>query len=116
MPECSTLYLTDHITKFTQWRYLKTVASKSLILNLSPLISRSFGNCRHGKTVGPTVLIDSNDFSLTLAQLPSGSIYFNSTPLRNINTGIQTQKHATLTQVLLQQKASLSMMQLVTTL
>jgi uncharacterized membrane-anchored protein YhcB (DUF1043 family) len=46
-----------------------------------------------------------SDFSLTLAQLISGSICCSSTPLRNTNTGIQRLKHPTLTQVILQQKA-----------
>ena len=53
------------------------------------------------------------DFSLTLAQLISGSICFSSTRLRNTNAGIQRLRHLTLTQVLPQQKASLSKMQLV---
>src|SRR5271156_1333956 len=105
MPECSTLYLTGHITKFTQWRYLKTVASKSLMSSLSPPISRSFGDCRHGKTVGPNTSDRLSDFSLTLAQLISASICFSSTLLRNTNAGIQILKHPTLTQAILQQKA-----------
>jgi len=46
-----------------------------------------------------------SDFSLTLAQLISGSICCSSTPLRNTNAGIQRLKHPTLTQVILQQKA-----------
>src|ERR1700722_8087989 len=46
-----------------------------------------------------------SDFSLTLAQLLSGSICFSSTPLRDTNTGIQRLKYPTPTQVILQQKA-----------
>ena len=46
-----------------------------------------------------------SDFSLTLAQLGSGSICYGFTPSRNTKAGIRRLKHPTLTQAILQQKA-----------